>query len=373
MERVKFSESELLGITPGRFGDEAHFDYPCTPWENYKAMMDESKPLWMPMMNTSRMCCPRELPENIARGFVFDAQPPVDKEIYGGPDMFGTEWVYVPDVGGSMVRPGKPRMEDVNDWRDIITFPDINACDWEGCAKANAEYLGDPNTIPNTMLLNGFMFERLISFMEFENAAMAIIDEDQEDAVKEIVGEMLEKVYIPYLENIKKYLPQIKVIVLHDDWGTQLAPFFSLATARELFVPFMQRFAEKCKELDLVFELHSCGKNEKLVPAYIEGGVQVWSGMFMNDKRKLYDEYGDKIILGVDPPLAKDKNGDCNVNAPYVTQNPNASKEEMYAVAKEFCEYFIRDGKCHCIANTNRANPYFVEGVYYYSRQMLNA
>jgi hypothetical protein len=29
--------------------------------------------------------------------------------------MFGIEWEYVPQVGGSMVRPGKPFVEDANE------------------------------------------------------------------------------------------------------------------------------------------------------------------------------------------------------------------------------------------------------------------
>lgn len=91
------------------------------------------------------------------------------------------------------------------------------------------------------------MYERLISFMDFEGAAISIIDEEQMDAVKELCNTMLDKVYIPYLEHVKKYFPQVQMICLHDDWGSQRAPFFSIATAREMFVPIMKRFAEKCK------------------------------------------------------------------------------------------------------------------------------
>jgi hypothetical protein len=40
-----------------------------------------------------------------------------------------------------MVRPGKPFIEDANEIKDKVVWPDIDAWDWEGCAKANAEYL----------------------------------------------------------------------------------------------------------------------------------------------------------------------------------------------------------------------------------------
>ena len=42
---------------------------------------------------------------------------------YGGPDMFGIEWEYVPVAGGSMVRPGTPLLEDANDWNQILKLP----------------------------------------------------------------------------------------------------------------------------------------------------------------------------------------------------------------------------------------------------------
>ena len=194
--------------------------------------------------------------------------------------------------------------------------------------------------------------------MDFEGAAMAIIDEEQVDAVKALCNAILERVYFPYLENVKKYLPGITKITLHDDWGSQRAPFFSLNTARDVFVPVLKKFTDKCKELGYLVELHSCGHTEMNVPAYIEAGFQTWNGMSMNDKRALFEKYGDQFIFGVD--------------APDVAGDMNASKEDLEAAAKEFCEFYIRDGKCHVVANCMRKNPYFIECVYKISREMLN-
>jgi len=360
MERIKFNESEITGqYVEDRFGKSPIFNTPITPLENMRALFNGENPVWMPLTSDCKGITPRIDPDNIARAFVFDGGEPIPEEQYGGKDMFGIEWVYVKQVGGSMVRPGAPLMTDVNDWKKFIKMPDVNSWDWEGCAKMNKEWIEkNKDYVINLTFLNGTMFERLISFMDFEGAALAVIDEEQKDAVKELCNTILEQVYFPYLENIKKWLPEVTMITLHDDWGSQRAPFFSIDVARELFVPILQKFAAKCKELGFMFQLHSCGKNEMLVPAYIEGGVQMWNGMYMNDKRALFEQYGDRFIFGVDPPAIAD--------------NMEADLGELEAAAREFCEFYIRDGKCRVVANCMRKNPHFVEFVYKISRQMLN-
>ena len=361
MERVKYDPKEFqMEFMETRFGPSPVFHTPITPRANFRAMFDGKNPLWMPMTSDSQTFCPRVDPDNIARAFVFDGEAPYDRSKYGGPDMFGIEWVFVPVVGGSMENPDNPHiMEDVNDWREVIKIPDVNSWDWAGHVEGNAAWFEkNKNFDISSMLLNGMGFERLVSFMGFENAAMALIDEDQIDAVRELANELCEKVYIPYVDNMHKYYPGVTRITLHDDWGSQRAPFFSLAAAREAYVDVYKKFNAHVKSLGLIAELHSCGKNDLVVPAYIESGFEFWNGMYMNDKRHLFELYGDRFIFGVDPPAAAD--------------NMNASDEELWEAAKEFCEFYIRDGKCRTIANCTRKNPKFVANVYQISRQMLN-
>ena len=361
MERIKYSPGEFTGeFVEDRFGTAPVFHPPITVRENFEAMFKGKNPLWMPMTSDSKSFDPRIDPDNIARAFVFDGEEPYDKAKYGGPDMFGIEWVFVPVVGGSMENPDNPHpLEDANDWRDVIKFPDVNGWDWERSAKGNAKWFETNKDYVQTItFLNGTGFERLVSFMGFENAATALIDEDQQEAVIELCTEIMEKVYFPYIDNVAKWYPTIDKISLHDDWGSQRAPFFSLAAAREVFVPIYKKFTDYVKSKGLIAELHSCGKNDLVVPAYIEGGFETWNGMYMNDKRALFEQYGDKFIFGVDPPAVAD--------------DMNASAEAIEAGAKEFCEFYIRDGKCHVVGNMMRKNPKFVEAVYRISRQMLN-
>jgi hypothetical protein len=52
----------------------------------------------------------------------------------------------------------------------------------------------------HTSLLNG-LFERLISFMDFENAAAAIIDEEQESAIHALLDRLVA-LYIDILDRL---------------------------------------------------------------------------------------------------------------------------------------------------------------------------
>jgi hypothetical protein len=48
-------------------------------------------------------------------------------------------------------------------------------------------------------------------------------------------------------------------------------------------------------------ELHSCGQLMKQVPNIIAAGWDMWCGQAMNDTQKIYDLYGDKLLVGVLP------------------------------------------------------------------------
>ncbi len=113
MKRVSFDEKELTGqMREERFGKSPIFNPPITPEENWIALFNGENPLWMPLSSDSKGITPRVDPDNIARAFVFDGGEPYNAELYGGKDMFGIEWVFVPLVGGSTVLPGAPYMDD---------------------------------------------------------------------------------------------------------------------------------------------------------------------------------------------------------------------------------------------------------------------
>ena len=131
MKRIPFDPKELIpigeepGFMPGMPGRPI-FPTPITPRENYLMLLSGEVPLWMPsgMSDSTMMTC--KLAENVARGFVFEAERIDNNTEAGGPDFFGVEWEYVPTVGGSMVRGGDPKVPDITHWEDYITFPDLD-------------------------------------------------------------------------------------------------------------------------------------------------------------------------------------------------------------------------------------------------------
>ena len=336
---------EFLNTTVSFVPHTYKYNTPISVLENFRAAVNGGEQLWMPTSSDVLNIESRVNLDHVARAEIRDLGPAQPDEEKGGPDMFGIEWVFVPQVGGSMVKPGAPVLEDANDWPNVIKFPDVEAMDWASMAELNAPFKNEDRVI-GCCFQNG-MFERLISFMDFEGAAMAIIDEDQQEAIHALFDKLADL----YIAMIQKYIDAIDVkeVLFHDDWGSQRAPFFSLNTCMEMVVPYIKKISDFAHSKGLIFQLHSCGRNELLVPAMIAAGVDVWSGQPMNDKEMLYEKHGKDIMLGIDAPAEPE----------------GASDEEIEAIAKEF----IEKHKAHPIMITTRAaSQKMVEALYRQSR-----
>ena len=274
------------------------YNYPMTPKEACIAMLNR-KACWQTIGLESRIFTPDILPDNVARAFVLEDKPFDALASGGGKDMFGIEWEYIAQVGGSMVRPGKPFLHDANEWRDKLVWPDIEQWDWEGAAKRNNDTYLATDAFNACWFQTGW-YERLISFMDFEAAIYAMIDEDQTDAVKELF-DRLSSLYIKIFDKFITYFPKIDGFVIHDDWGSQKETFFSPATAEEMIVPSMRRVTDFIHSKGKFCEFHSCGQLMKQIPNMIAAGWDSWNGQAMNDTQKIYELYGDKIVIGVIP------------------------------------------------------------------------
>ncbi len=356
MSKIPFSEDELTiaKYDPGLIGGQIPvLNYPIPPSEAVRRLFWDKDPVWVPGRGENLMFCPSVIPDNIARGFVYEGQR-YDKAKYGGKDMFGVEWVYVDQVGGSMVKPGSPLLDDANEWEEKVVFPDIDSWDWEGSAELNKEFLKSDKFIQIT-LLNGCWFERLISFMDFEGAAMAMIDEDQEDAVKALMHKCTD-LYMRIVDKCVEYYPQVDGFCIHDDWGSQMAPFFSARCAREIILPEMKRFVAHVHSKNLPCELHSCGHIEDRIDIFIEAGFDGWRPMEMNDTPALYEKYGDRFVVGV----TYDKD---------LPENP--TDDDYRAAAKDFADRFCKPGTVVSFAGLKGrigAPSVFYEELYIQSR-----
>ena len=329
------------------------YNTPITPRENIALCVKREKPLWFPSSMDFCNLESRTNIDHIARAEVMDMGPPYADEEKGGKDLFGIEWVYVPTVGGSMVKPGNPTLLDVNDWPEIIKFPDIDALDWDECKRLNS-VLNETTRSFHVTFQNG-IFERLISFMDFEGAAMALIDEEQQDAVHALFSK-LSDMYISMIDHYLEFL-NLDGVVFHDDWGSQRAPFFSLDVCMEMVAPYLKKVADHCHERGLWFQQHCCGKNELLVPAMVYAGVDMWMPQTMNDVDMLREKYGDKIMFSITPPAV----------------DRGASDSEVDALARAFVDKYAPDfAEKPFIVGTFFADPRFTNAIYKYSRIALS-
>jgi len=350
LQKYPFSEQEMKVVEeiPGMFGMVSKLrNSPITPRQNTEAMYFEKKPCWMPTQEDYSMMFSGDMiyVNTLGRGRRKDIT-----------DAFGIPWVYVPTAMGSIVKPGEPLLTDIENWRDVIKMPDIEKFDWEA-QMADAPV--DMRFACDMTFVNGFWFERLISFMDFMYAAIAIIDEDQVDYVKEIFEETTE-LGCKCVDKFCQCFPQIDGFTVHDDWGSQKDPFFSEEIAYELFIPYMKRFSDCVHEHGRYLNLHSCGHNEKRVQCFIDAGFDSWEPQLMNDIKKLYEEYGDKIILAVWP----DRDDIAEL-----------SEEEQRAEARKFADFYCKPGKPAMLGlNGQRmTTPAFRDELYKYSRQLYLA
>ncbi len=356
MSVSKFDEKELNVVreVPNRRPNAPvlqYYDFPTTPKEAYLSAIRDKKPVWQPTNVEVKLFCPKVFPDNVARAYVLEAEP-LPREEFGGKDMFGIEWVYVDVAGGSMVQPGSPLLEDANEWYDKVVWPDVDSWDWEACAELNKDYVNDGSFVV-AWIMNGY-YERLISFMDFEGAVMAMIDEDQTDAVKDLF-EKLTDLYIKIVDKFLEYFPNLGGFCVHDDWAGQTAPFFSPAVCEEMLVPAMRRLTDYMHSKGLIADFHCCGKVELQVPNMIKAGWDSWSGMIMNDTHMLYEKYGDQIAIGVLPESFDPE---------------TTSEEEQREYARKHAEKFCNPRK-PCLFNGYGAamlTPAFREELYKQSR-----
>lgn len=297
-----------------------------TSRENWLRFLRGETPQWMPLVSEVQFIHPAIVPDNMARGAVMENQK-VSHDQFGGPDMYGVQWVYDPVVGGSMEAPAVPPiLKAIEDWPDVIHFPDIDSWDWEGAAARNRDYLS-PDRLRSTTIFTG-IFERLISFMGFEEAAMTLIDEDYVEELGELLTKLTDT-NIKLIEKMKQYF-DVDLVCFHDDWGGQLSPFFSLQTCREVLVPHLKRVVDYCHSHGILLELHSCGHNDALVPAMVEAGVDAWCGQPMCDKFALWEQYGEKLAIGINFSSGDPQTVEAEVRQIIQRVRPGTPQKRMY-------------------------------------------
>lgn len=370
---AKFDPKELEKVPGFIFGRPVEqFSFPLNQHDACTAAF-KREPWWqMYQASDTTVFTPHIIPDDIARGFVFEAETPKYMDQKGGPDMFGVEWEWVEQVGGSMVRPGVPFLEDIEEWREKLVWPDVDSWDWEGCAKANnGTYLKPENF--NQMWFHTGYFERLIALMEFENALMAIFDEDSKEEVHAFFDKLTD-LYINIFEHVVKYFPDVNAVFFHDDWGSQKETFFSPALVEEMIVPYMKRVTDFLHAHNIFCEFHSCGNNYKQVPNMIKAGWDMWAPQLMNDCYKIYDDFGDKLIICTFPMNIPEDIMALGSDAARAEAFAKLPEEEQRRIAREYIHRTNKIGKpsAYNFYATHFVTPAVREEMYVESRKIFS-
>lgn len=298
---IKGFESDRAKQPDGRFyiPESPQYYRPIPTYQNFKMLFQGKTPYWMP--NNGWVNCdvnefrPRQHPDNVANHQCLDGGDYVDFKsmplVQRGWFDLPLEWE--PKCMGASVRPGNPILTDMNDWKSVLHFPNLDDINWDEMEEMNRLYLASDKV--NQLGIQLGLWERMMCLMDVSNAAIALIDEDQEDAVHAFLDK-LSDLYCDYIKRVSK-IGRIDSVMFHDDWGTNKAPFFSLKTAEKIFVPPLKKIVDCCHELDIIFEHHCCGNAEALVPAMVKTGSDYWCPQAeINNVDRIIDTYKDEHI-----------------------------------------------------------------------------
>lgn len=248
--------------------------------ENYLKVIRGEEPDWVPLYFDA---C-----DWVFTGFMLDY---VNKERKF--DIFNVEWEI--NDAGKMPKPDRKLLEDVTKWREFVNFPDTSKIDWEQMA-AEALCMHNPNKAMGyrTDGCGGNFFIPLMNMMGFEEGLCALLEEP------EAVDGLFDAVTVLTEEAMRHLIPIYKpdVVIIDDDMAAATNLFISTETFRNRFRPFYQRLIDVAKEFGLPVELHMCGCCEKIIPDFVEMGVNIWQpAQVMNDLKGIKARYGNRLVL----------------------------------------------------------------------------
>ena len=201
--------------------------------ENMELVYQREEPEYMPFMSDFDVASLDALDFVNERPVV----PGVNK------DWFGQSWTYEPKVKAANPTPGCPLVTDITLWKEQMTFPDIDALDWEGHAARDTASWDRKNKMSRITIGFG-LWERMFSVMPFDDALCALMEEPE--ACYDFFSAVADHKIRLHDKILKYYKPDI--LVMHDDYGTSQGLFMSVKVWRELIKPHLNHKIQ-CKLL----------------------------------------------------------------------------------------------------------------------------
>lgn len=210
----------------------------------------------------------------------------------GGRDGFGVLWAPTDD-GGVVPSTADFVLTDIREWREQVSFPDLDVYDWAAKAGQDLARADREKQVIEYCMSNG-PFERFMALIGYENLIYAFYDEP------EACHELLDA-YVDYkIKHIKIVAEHYKpdFIAIFDDVAYEKGPFLSLEIYREFIKPCHIRLNKAIKDCGIRPINHCCGKAEALIEDFIEEGAVAWSSVQpSNDIAGLIKKYGDRYTF----------------------------------------------------------------------------
>ncbi|UWG96717.1 hypothetical protein LPY66_17825 [Dehalobacter sp. DCM] len=236
---------------------------------------------------------PNQMTDVICTGAMFETYE--NGPLGGGLDGFGVVWHASTSAGGQSVPGGKPVLDDVTAWEDIVKFPDLDTFDWKGAAAAQFAVPGADRNLKAVeyQCWNG-QFLRLTHLMGFENALCALMEEPE--ACYALMAAITDY-KIKIVERASQYFKP-DIFTSFDDTATERGLFMAPNVYRELIKPHHKRLNDAIRAFGMTPAMHTCGKCEEIIPDFIEEGAVIWtSAQPMNNIVAIQENFGDKLSI----------------------------------------------------------------------------
>ncbi|AWW26184.1 uroporphyrinogen decarboxylase family protein [Acetobacterium sp. KB-1] len=280
--------------------------------ENFFAMIEGKKPEFIPnIMELYKICV--------------GGADCADQPTMGGIDVFGVNWILTKE--GEMPEPNKFLFDDIADWKEYVSFPDVNTLGIEQAAKMELEGVNRDEVIINVYSPTG-LFERLAAFMGFENTLCSLVEDP--DSCREFFEAFADYKIACMNRFIDAYQPD--VITYLDDLATANGLFMSPKVYREVIKPAHQRIVEAVTSRGVIFCQHTCGKCEKIIEDYVEMGAKIWSSaQISNDLEGIMKKYQGQLIV--------EGGWDSSGPASYIGASTEEVVTETIRCAKQYGKY----------------------------------
>lgn len=254
-----------------------------TPKENYMLAMQHKPTQWVPIRKIDCKTSGNE--QWIEKGDASHER-----------DIFGVKWVRPEAGGGQPVTDPHEHLlnsETIVDFEHILKKPDLDRYDF----KSNAEQVLsriDRDQFAYEFQSGDGPYERMSALMGFEEALVAMALEPEACAA---LCQWIVDYKIQVIERVAEYYHP-DYWTNFDDVATQLNPFMSVESYREIILPATKRYYDAVIDAGMVPITHCCGHAEPILESMIESGAQAWSSVQpCNDIVSLLKEYGNRFTF----------------------------------------------------------------------------